>query len=56
MKSRYARTLLRAAALLAVGIACGNNPAHAQTTVYSFTGANGDGEYPFPEGHMPFDQ
>jgi hypothetical protein len=57
MKSRYARTLLRAALLLAVGISCGNNPAHAQrfTTIYSFTGANGDGEYPFLEGHVPFD-
>ena len=27
----------------------------ALTTIYSFTGANGDGEYPFPEGAMRFD-
>jgi hypothetical protein len=30
-------------------------PAQTLTTIYSFTGANGDGEYPFPERHLAFD-
>jgi len=29
--------------------------AQTRTTIYSFTGANGDGEYPFSEGQMIFD-
>jgi hypothetical protein len=43
--------------LLAMAVYGGNFMAQAQTltTIYSFTGANGDGEYPFPEGPMRFD-
>jgi hypothetical protein len=56
MKPHKARTFLRAVMLLAVAVSC-VIPALAQTltTIYSFTGTNGDGEYPFPEGHLPFD-
>ena len=28
-------------------------PAQTLTTIYSFTGTNGDPEYPFPEGYLP---
>ena len=57
MKAHDAKTFLRAAVLLAVAVTGGNIPAQAQTltTIHSFTGANGDGEYPFPEGRLPFD-
>ena len=43
--------------LLATAVYGRNFMAQAQTltTIYSFTGANGDGEYPFPEGAMRFD-
>jgi hypothetical protein len=43
--------------LLAMAAYGGNSTVQAQTltTIYSFTGANGDGEYPFPEGNMRFD-
>ena len=43
--------------LLAMAVYGGNLRVQAQTltTIYSFTGANGDGEYPFPEGQMVFD-
>jgi hypothetical protein len=42
--------------LLAVAVSCViPAPAQTLTTIYSFTGTNGDGEYPFPEGHLPFD-
>jgi hypothetical protein len=51
-----AGTFLRAAMLLAVVVSA-NYLAQAQnlTTLYSFTGANGDGEYPFPNGRLAFD-
>jgi hypothetical protein len=37
-------------------LGCGT-AAEAQTltTIYSFTGTNGDGEYPYPNGGLPFD-
>ena len=56
MKTYKARLFLSAVLLLAVAFS-GNIPAQAQTltTILSFTGANGDGEYPFPYGHLPFD-
>jgi hypothetical protein len=43
--------------MLAAVLALGSGLAQAQTftTIWSFTGANGDGEYPFPEGHLTFD-
>jgi hypothetical protein len=49
--------VLRAAVLLALAFWCGNILAQAQTltTIHSFTGTNGDGEYPFPNGRLPFD-
>jgi len=48
---------LRAAVLLALAVSCGNIVAQAQTltTIHSFTGTNGDGEYPYPYGRLPFD-
>lgn len=51
------KSLLRAALVLAVAVGGGAFPAQAQTfnTIHSFTGANGDGEYPYPYGHLPFD-
>jgi hypothetical protein len=56
MRTSHAKTLLCALVLLAMAVYTGNNRAQAQfTTLYSFTGANGDGEYPFPEGQMIFD-
>lgn len=56
MKPHKARTFLRAVALLTVAISCViPAPAETLTTIYSFTGTNGDGEYPFPEGRLPFD-
>jgi uncharacterized repeat protein (TIGR03803 family) len=57
MKTHNARAFLRAAVLLAVAVSGGANLALAQTltTIHSFTGANGDGEYPFPYGRLPFD-
>jgi len=57
MKTRYVRASLRAAVLLAFLFWCGNILAQAQTltTIHSFTGTNGDGEYPFPYGRLPFD-
>ena len=56
MKPHKARTFSRAVALLTVAISCViPAPAETLTTIYSFTGTNGDGEYPFPEGRLPFD-
>jgi len=56
MKTFKARTFLRVAVLLAVAVS-GDILARAQTltTIWSFTGSSGDGQYPFPEGHLPFD-
>jgi hypothetical protein len=55
MRTSLVKTLLCALVLLAVAI-FGSIRAQAQiTTLYSFTGANGDGEYPFPDGQMIFD-
>lgn len=50
-----ARAFFRAAVLLAAAVFGGNILAQAQTltTIYSFTGANGDREYPFAEGRLP---
>ena len=47
---------MRAAVLLAVAVS-GDILARAQTltTIWSFTGSNGDGQYPFSQGHLPFD-
>ena len=52
-----AKASLRAAVLLALAVSCGNIVAQAQTltTIHSFTGTNGDGEYPYPYGRLPFD-
>lgn len=56
MRTSHVKTLLCALVLLAMAVYTGNNRAQAQlTTLYSFTGANGDGEYPFPAGQMIFD-
>jgi hypothetical protein len=57
MKTYKARTFLPAAVLLAVAVFGGNMLSQCQTltTIYSFTGANGDGEYPYPYGHLVFD-
>jgi len=57
MKTHYAKMFLRSAVLLSVFVSGSNILAQAQTltTIHSFTGNNGDGEYPFPEGHLPFD-
>jgi uncharacterized repeat protein (TIGR03803 family) len=57
MKMHDAKTFLRAAVLLVVAVFGGNTLAQAQTltTIHSFTGTNGDGEYPFPEARLPFD-
>jgi uncharacterized repeat protein (TIGR03803 family) len=57
MKTHKARAFLRVAVLLAVVVVSGAVLAEAQTltTIHSFTGANGDGEYPFPYGRLPFD-
>jgi hypothetical protein len=57
MKTHNARAFLRVALLLAVALFGGDILSQAQTltTIHSFTGANGDGEYPFPEGRLPFD-
>jgi uncharacterized repeat protein (TIGR03803 family) len=51
------RTCLRIGLLLALAAFGGNRLAQAQalTTLHSFTGANGDGEIPFPEGQLSFD-
>jgi uncharacterized repeat protein (TIGR03803 family) len=57
MKEHEGRDFLRAALLLAVA-ACGNTllvQAQTLTTIWSFTGTNGDGEYPYPYGHLVFD-
>jgi hypothetical protein len=56
MKSHNANRFLRAAVLLAI-VSGGNTLAQAQTltTIWSFTGTNGDGEYPYPYGHLAFD-
>jgi len=56
MKSHNANRFLRAAVLLAI-VFGGNTLAQAQTltTIWSFTGTNGDGEYPYPYGHLAFD-
>lgn len=55
MKMSDAKTFLRVALLLAFAVSGGNILARAQTltTIWSFTGSNGDG--PFPNGHLPFD-
>jgi hypothetical protein len=57
MKSRNVKASLRAAVLLALAVSGGSLVAQAQTLtpIYSFTGSNGDGEYPFPYGRLPFD-
>jgi len=57
MKIQNARTCLRAALLLALAVLGGNILAQAQTltTIHSFTGASGQGEYPYPYGRLPFD-
>ncbi|MGB7848382.1 MAG: choice-of-anchor tandem repeat GloVer-containing protein [Candidatus Acidiferrum sp.] len=57
MKTHNATMFLRAAVLLAIAVFGGNIVAQAQTltTIHSFTGTNGDGEYPFAEGGLPFD-
>jgi hypothetical protein len=54
MKMSDAKTFLRVALLLAFAV---NILARAQTltTIWSFTGSNGNGQYPFPNGHLPFD-
>lgn len=56
MKSYAKRTFFCAAVLLAA-IVSSRLPAKAQTlnTILSFTGTNGDGEYPFPYGRLLFD-
>jgi len=56
MKTHMARTWLRAPVLVAL-VVSGNILVQAQTltNLYSFTGVNGDGEYPFPYGRLPFD-
>jgi hypothetical protein len=55
MNPHNAKTLL-CAAVLAVAVSGAATLAQAQlTTIWSFTGNNGDGEYPFPEGQLPFD-
>jgi len=57
MKAHNAKKYLRAAVLLAVAVYGGHIPTQAQTltTIWSFTGSNGDGEYPYPHGHLVFD-
>ena len=62
MKMHDAKTYLRASVLLAVAICCGSTLAHmgaaastAPTTIWSFTGGNGDGANPYPYGHVVFD-
>jgi len=57
MKTHNAKTFLRAAVFVAVAIFGGRVLAQAETltTIHSFTGNNGDGEYPFPEGRLTFD-
>src|SRR6516225_8415642 len=53
MKPHKARTFLRAVVLLTVAISSVIlAPAQTLTTIYSFTGTNGDGGYPFPDGHL----
>ncbi len=56
MKACKEKTCLRRAVSPAV-VVFGSFLAQAQTpaTIGSCTGANGDGEYPFPHGHLPFD-
>src|ERR1700757_1079671 len=56
MRTHNAMPFVRAAVLLAVVLG-GSMVAQAQTltTIHSFTGVNGDGEYPFAEGRLPFD-
>ena len=58
MKACKAQAYLRGAVSLAVVVA-GTVlvPARAETptTIWSFTGANGDGEYPYPYGRLTFD-
>ena len=54
MGTHTTRMFLRAAVLLAV-VVSGNTLAQTLTTLYSFTGANGDGEYPFPNGRLASD-
>ena len=56
MNTPKASSFLRAALLLAIAVA-GVPLAQSQklTTLYSFTGTNGDGEYPFPNGRLAFD-
>jgi len=57
MKAHNAKKYLRAAVLLAVAVYGGHIQTQAQTltTIWSFTGSNGDGEYPYPHGHLVFD-
>jgi uncharacterized repeat protein (TIGR03803 family) len=57
MRTHCAKIFLRVSVLLAMVISSGNIVAQAQTftTLHSFTGNNGEGEYPFPYGHLPFD-
>ncbi len=58
MKTCKAKAYLRRAVSLAVVVVGGVLvPAHAETptTIWSFTGTNGDGEYPFPYGRLTFD-
>jgi uncharacterized repeat protein (TIGR03803 family) len=48
--------LLRAGVLLTLAVAASTVPTQAQlTTIHSFTGTNGDGEYPFPYARLPSD-
>lgn len=50
------KVFLRAGMLAALAVVVAAVPAKAQmTTIHSFTGANGDGEYPYPYGKLPFD-
>jgi hypothetical protein len=57
MKVRSANLFFRAVVLSAVAVSAGSILGQAQTfnNIYSFTGAGGDGEYPFPYGHLSFD-
>lgn len=57
MKKCNIRSFLRAGVLLAVAICADGILAQAQTltTIWSFTGTHGDGEYPYPYGHLVFD-
>jgi uncharacterized repeat protein (TIGR03803 family) len=53
----HAMKALLCLAVLPASVALGGNvlaQAQTLTTIHSFTGANGDGEYPYPYGHLPF--